>query len=130
VAVSVLDYVILSLLLILVLVHYSICFSKYWWPQLQIVPFHATETMQKLDVKPGDLILSRWSETSNPWARVPWWHHVALVFRDASGIIQVADFRPIPEQDPIFGTMQQHRTHQYREESCWGLSFPKSSVCI
>jgi hypothetical protein len=36
---------------------------------------------------------------------VPWWHHVALVFRDASGIIQVADFRPIPEQDPIFGTM-------------------------
>lgn len=96
---------ILSLLVILVLLHYTICFSRYWWPQLQIVPFKTVKTMQEIDVKPGDLILSRWCETSNPWSRVPWWHHVALVFRDAQGVIQVADFRPIPEQDPIYGTM-------------------------
>lgn len=90
--------VILILCIMIFFVYSQWYFVQYWWPMIQIPSFDPDKiersALQDLNLKPGDLLLSRWYRTSDPYSRVPWWHHLSLVFRDEYGALKLADVRP------------------------------------
>jgi len=94
-------FVVLYIFLIFVL---SLKFIRYWWPLLQPVPITDCniQTFSEFQPKAGDILLSKWGETPEPFGKVPWWHHIAIVFEDKEGVLQIADFRT-NTQNHIYG---------------------------
>ncbi len=97
-------HIIFCFLYVLLIVVLSYEFIIYWWPLLQPVPItdFNVQTLEEFSPKAGDILLSKWGETPTPFDKVPWWHHIAIIFEDKQGILQIADFRT-NTQDSVYG---------------------------